>query len=240
MSSDALDVIKQTVNVNQFFPETLHWTILLNAPGWFSFTWNLIKGMNFLNPRTVAKVEVYSNKARGEERLFAMVDKHQVPNDFGGTAPPLSELIASTSGGEGTYHTSELRVKKGKASKEPELIRLAADEQVILSVHSRSIAPSQVSVFINGQAIHENVAIMPPPPAPTSDAGTTEFLPYSHRFEEPIPGPGVISIEITENVELFSKSSSFDSSGNTVAASGNRSNIPRGYYCLAACLSKKT
>ncbi len=100
-NAESLEVIKLASFVNDYFPETLHCLIVLNAPRWFSVVWALIKRL--IDPRTAMKIEVYSSSARGTQRLLELVDESEVPSDFGGTGPSFESLIqaAAAVGGLG-------------------------------------------------------------------------------------------------------------------------------------------
>ena len=70
------------------FPETLHKFVIVNAPAAFSMIWNVIK--NWIDVRTAAKVEIHSSRNKWEKRLLELVDAHELPSDYGGTATPTT------------------------------------------------------------------------------------------------------------------------------------------------------
>jgi CRAL/TRIO domain len=93
MTSEAMDVMKKVAAISNFFPETLHCMVILNAPAWFGMTWPIIK--SFIDPRTAKKIEVYSREATGKARLLELINVDEIPADYGGTAPTTDVLMAN-------------------------------------------------------------------------------------------------------------------------------------------------
>ena len=67
---------------------------LINGPGFFSPTWNLIKG--WLDARTANKIEVVSNRKDWEKKLLEYVDADQLPSDYGGRGPSTIDSMAKS------------------------------------------------------------------------------------------------------------------------------------------------
>jgi len=65
----------------KYYPERMHKTIIVNAPGLFSFFWRLVQG--WLPAATREKIVVCSSDNR---ELFELVDRDQIPTRYGGTA----------------------------------------------------------------------------------------------------------------------------------------------------------
>jgi len=81
----ALRIVKEQSHIDSLcFPETLSRMVIVNAPRVFSATWNLIKG--WLDPRTISKVDLISNRSAWEKRLLELIDEDQLPVDYGGKA----------------------------------------------------------------------------------------------------------------------------------------------------------
>mmetsp|Transcript_20133 Transcript_20133/g.29589 ORF Transcript_20133/g.29589 Transcript_20133/m.29589 type:complete len:161 (+) Transcript_20133:85-567(+) len=86
VSQRALNIIKtQTAIDSVCFPETMQKMLIINAPRFFSLSWKIIKG--WIDQRTAAKIEIISSRSSWEKRLKELVDKDQLPSDYGGTGP---------------------------------------------------------------------------------------------------------------------------------------------------------
>jgi hypothetical protein len=93
LSKRALDIVKtQTAIDSVCFPETMNRMLVINAPRFFSLTWNIIKG--WIDPRTAGKVELISSRKSWEARLRELVDEDQLPSDYGGKAISTTETLA--------------------------------------------------------------------------------------------------------------------------------------------------
>jgi len=73
--------------------------IVLNVPGFFNLSWKIIK--TFVDKRTVSKVELISNRQKGERRLKELIDLDQLPEDYGGNAMSTTEQMEETTKEEG-------------------------------------------------------------------------------------------------------------------------------------------
>merc|ERR1711862_541912 len=81
----ALRIVKEQSHIDSLcFPETLTRMVIVNAPRVFSATWNMIKG--WLDPRTISKIDLISNRSAWEKRLKELIDEDQLPVDYGGKA----------------------------------------------------------------------------------------------------------------------------------------------------------
>ena len=74
------------------FPETMNNTLVINAPRFFSLTWNIIKG--WIDPRTAGKIELISSRKSWEARLRELVDVDQLPSDYGWKGMATTETLA--------------------------------------------------------------------------------------------------------------------------------------------------
>lgn len=74
------------------FPESLNRMICINSPAFFTFIWKIIKG--WIDPRNGGKVELYgTNKHDWLNRLHQLIDKCELPSDYGGTCKSVNELL---------------------------------------------------------------------------------------------------------------------------------------------------
>lgn len=95
----ALNIIQVQIKIDSLcFPETMNRMLIVNAPGFFAFTWKIIRG--YIDARTAAKVEIISNKEKMEKRLKELCNPHELPSDYGGTAEPTSEILMRGGGAE--------------------------------------------------------------------------------------------------------------------------------------------
>lgn len=93
LSQRALSIVKtQTAIDSVCFPETMNKTLIINAPRFFSLTWNIIKG--WIDPRTAGKIELISSRKSWEARLREIVDEQQLPSDYGGKGMATTETLA--------------------------------------------------------------------------------------------------------------------------------------------------
>ena len=152
LTSEAMDCMKGVGALANFFPETLHCMVILNAPTWFSLTWKIIK--TFIDPRTARKITVYSNESKGNARLLELVDKSQIPNDFGGSAPSLTKSIRDYCRNDGRtneYFSSFVTLRNKSDHKKAENVcTLKSDEKLTITCYTRSVYGAAVSVLLNG------------------------------------------------------------------------------------------
>ena len=93
LSQRALNIVKtQTAIDSVCFPETMNKTLVINAPRFFSLTWNIIKG--WIDPRTAGKIELISSRKSWEARLRELVDEDLLPSDYGGKGMATTETLA--------------------------------------------------------------------------------------------------------------------------------------------------
>jgi len=111
LTSRALAIIKEQAAVDSLcFPETMSKMFIINCPMFFSASWRLIKG--WLDPRTAAKIEVLSNKKEAERKLLELVDKDQLPSDYGGSGPDTKETLRNDIVGEASkLHTEMMYIR---------------------------------------------------------------------------------------------------------------------------------
>lgn len=125
------------------FPDTLEKYIIINAPSFFSFTWKIIK--KWVDPRTAAKVEIYSVRAKAEKRLLELVDADQLPADYGGAAPDTSTSLEADAlrreDARATRQIVELLAVRSSASTTVDLRR---DETLRVGVFTRCATGANV------------------------------------------------------------------------------------------------
>lgn len=74
------------------FPETLNKMVIVNAPGFFSMTWKLIRG--WIDQRTSSKVEVVgTDKEKVLKKLSNLIDPDELPADYGGNGISIADFL---------------------------------------------------------------------------------------------------------------------------------------------------
>jgi len=100
LSSRTLDIIKKQSYIDSLcFPETMHKTIIVNAPKFFSMTWSIIKG--WLDARTVSKIELFTSIKAAKSCLMEIIEEDQIPSDYGGTGESTEVTLEKEGMGEG-------------------------------------------------------------------------------------------------------------------------------------------
>jgi len=92
LNKRALNIVKVQSQIDSLcFPETLNRMIVVNAPGFFSVTWRLIKG--WIDARTANKVEIYSSRKKWEKRLLELIERDNLPSDYGGDFASTDQIM---------------------------------------------------------------------------------------------------------------------------------------------------
>ena len=71
--------------------QTMHCMIILNAPGFFSVFWGILK--QIIDPRTAKRIQVYSNKKKAFARLAELIDDSNIPSNYGGSGSSLEKCM---------------------------------------------------------------------------------------------------------------------------------------------------
>jgi hypothetical protein len=81
-SGKVKNLMSQAAKIGEnYYPESLHKSIIINAPAIFNILWSLVK--NFLNKNTRRKSLVLSTNYK--DKLFELIDPANIPTIFGGT-----------------------------------------------------------------------------------------------------------------------------------------------------------
>lgn len=76
--------LKMVMDVDQnYYPECLGKTFVVNVPGIFSMVWKIVKP--WLAPRVIAKIEIIGKVGEGSQELLGLIDASQLPVYLGGT-----------------------------------------------------------------------------------------------------------------------------------------------------------
>lgn len=205
LSSETMDVIKLSSKVADFFPETLHCMLILNAPGFFSFSWGLIK--KFLDARTAARIQVFSSESKGIEALQGLIDNGQIPEDYGGTNISTQDAFAQQASNPllVKQEVELIHVKRGKTTTSNDVWNLQKDESMAVSVYSRSVSGAKIVAQLNGEAVvgsssssssSNNNSEIKCEWQPTEDGGAKP-LPICVQLAT-IKGPGMVTMQVQD------------------------------------------
>jgi hypothetical protein len=197
VTSEALSVMKMVAKIGDFFPETLHCMLILNAPSWFAVTWRLIR--SFIDPRTASKIEVYAYQSSGQKRLLELIDSTEIPREFGGTGPAWDDLIRQQEDSQARRKAVLVYLKKRQRQRLDALLTVQPHETLTVEIHTRSLSgvsvtvqvgrnrQSLVSDFQAQRAEHINEVFSPENPP----------LAYTTRvFSGPVTVSGPVSVEL--------------------------------------------
>ena len=198
LTSEAVDCLRGVAKIAEFFPETLHCMVIMNAPTWFAMAWKIMKGL--LDARTAKKIEVYASGEKGCGRLAELVDLAEIPSDFGGHSPSLDDSIREhcrRPGDRREFYSTLVHVKKTEMKKAEMLYVLKAGESARVCVYTRSTTGAMVSVSCQGKAIGQSTKIQRPGSNVYSPvAGEEKPTPYLTEVLDGIHGPGKLAVEV--------------------------------------------
>ena len=143
LSKRALSIVKtQTAIDSVCFPETMNRTLIINAPRFFSLTWNIIKG--WIDPRTAGKIELISSRKSWEARLKELCEVSEIPSDYGGTGQATTVTMEKEFSPEGVMHEYFETVYVGSSGHAT--VEVPAGQEVEVTLWTRSINEVVASV----------------------------------------------------------------------------------------------
>lgn len=140
-------------NIPLHNPKTLHCFLIINAPSWFSLIWSVVKKL--IDPRTASKIEVFTSSKSGTARMNELIDHAQIPADYGGSGPSLSEAAS----GAGTHKKDEQRkivvynhlfILTKKQKPQSHEFTIEKGQQLALQLYTRCSAGVKVELFKDG------------------------------------------------------------------------------------------
>jgi hypothetical protein len=156
VNKKTLGALKGTSELSTCFPELLNRLVILNAPIFFSLAWTAIK--SFLDPRTIAKIEIYTNEKKGMQRLKELIANKELLSNYGGEGPSFDTLAQENRSESGaTRQTFQLMSLSGRGQsngKAQSLIELSPNEKATISIYSRSLG-AKVSLLKNGEEVEQ-------------------------------------------------------------------------------------
>jgi hypothetical protein len=159
LSSETMAVIQLSSKIADFYPETLHVMLVLNAPSFFSMSWVLIK--KFIDPRTAKQIKVFSSGAKGLQALQDLVDLSEIPPNYGGTGQSIADALLEQGSDPNVkrQNVQLLHIKKKHSASCR--VELAAGEAVVIRVYTRSSSEASFTVTRNGEIVKANVVAKP-------------------------------------------------------------------------------
>lgn len=201
LNSRTLKIIKEQSTIDSLcFPETMNKTYLVNSPRFFSTTWKLIRG--WLDARTVAKVEVLSDRKTWEKKLLDYIDEAQLPADYGGSGPITNDTMEKEGfvGSMKRLHTEVLYLRASGSAE----FDIYPGEECKVTVYTRSTtgATFTVSDLLHRTTLASDVAVK----CPHSD---DSMLPANKVMTKAnIKGPCKIKVDAKTMGSRFAASSS--------------------------------
>jgi len=153
VTKDALECVTLAGKVADFYPETQHCMIIINAPSFFTFLWPAIKKL--IDPRTASRIQVFSDKKKSSDRLKELIDSNEIPIDYGGNPDNPDNTIAHAVIKQGGLDTEKVKRQEvqllyiKKRSTIHHEIHLQKNEAMKIIIYTRSISNASFVVSKN-------------------------------------------------------------------------------------------
>lgn len=125
--------------------------LIINAPTIFAMSWSIIRKL--IDPRTARRIQVFSNINKGLARLHELVDKSQLPVEYGGTNISVRDAMLQVSAKEGDQgdarQDTELMYVR-KRSKAEHVFQIDKGEILNLRVYTRSTSSGRITLTRDG------------------------------------------------------------------------------------------
>jgi len=196
VTSDTFEMIKVGNAVMSSFPETLHCLLIINAPSWFGLIWSLVKKM--IDARTASKIEVFTSAKSGDKRMQELIDKNQIPSDYGGTGPSLATAASGGAflddsgrgGNNAMVVLNQLLSTTKRQMEKSHDFELDEGKELMLKVYTRCKSGATVVLSRGGGEKVTEVDVI----------GDTDDEPYSTTIET-IKGPGSFTVKVKARLE---------------------------------------
>ena len=188
--------------------------LIINAPGFFSIFWGLIK--KFIDPRTAQRIQVFSNTEKGMAALRKLVDNEEIPIDYGGGNKSIKQAFMEEAA-DPLLKRQEIELlqvkRKGKGEMSKDLM-LAQDEYMEVRVYTRSVSSANVMVEFNGDmCATARASCSWYASADSTGSASRTPLPNCTVVIEELHGPGSVKIKIEDLDDADKKSNSGSSRG---------------------------
>mmetsp|Transcript_51292 Transcript_51292/g.76120 ORF Transcript_51292/g.76120 Transcript_51292/m.76120 type:complete len:533 (+) Transcript_51292:137-1735(+) len=195
MNARTLEVLKKVIRVNVCFPEVLNRMAILNAPGFFTFFWRVIK--TFLDARTASKIAMFSDENQGKEWLREYIEKHEIPSDYGGSGPSVKNIMEETSATSAAKRQISHLLHSNYKKKDTLDFELRADEQLDdmqLQVYTVAVEGAVISISKNGTTISDlDISLHKNEKLASADVP----MPYHMNISsEALKGPGKFEVTV--------------------------------------------
>ncbi|XP_057502528.1 phosphatidylinositol/phosphatidylcholine transfer protein SFH3-like isoform X1 [Actinidia eriantha] len=132
------------------YPESLCRMYIINAASGFRMLWNTIK--SFLDPKTVAKIQVLGNKY--QSKLLEVIDASELPDFLGGTCTCAGKGGCMRSD-KGPWNDPDIvkMVHNGEAKCSTKILIPAIDEKTISEDESANPKRMQICDSFNSEAV---------------------------------------------------------------------------------------
>lgn len=167
------------------FPELLNKMVIVNAPSFFSMSWIVIK--RFLDPRTVAKIEIFSNEKKGNKSISEQINENELLSDYGGKGPSFDEVLQQQRKDGTSRQIVEQFFIAPHGDEECEFV-LSSAEKATVVVFTRSEEGVHFSVLKSQETITKTQV--------KSNEEENEHPPYSREIASGIKGPGSVRVVV--------------------------------------------
>lgn len=129
--------------------------LIINAPAFFTLFWGVIK--KFIDPRTAARIQVFSITEKGLAAMRKLIAQEQIPVDYGGTNTSIKQAFTEEAA-DPTLLRQEIQLlhingkkKANKVAEFKESLTLKEGEYLEVRVFTRSVTSADVVVFVDDQ-----------------------------------------------------------------------------------------
>mmetsp|Transcript_15088 Transcript_15088/g.18397 ORF Transcript_15088/g.18397 Transcript_15088/m.18397 type:complete len:583 (+) Transcript_15088:158-1906(+) len=136
LAKKPMKIIKEQSTIDSLcFPETLNKMVIVNAPGFFTFTWKILR--TWVDQRTANKVSVLgTSRTKMISHLTDIIEKKHIPSEFGGDGKTINELL------------EEVMVTQYEDASSQTLLSTKNTDQTQLAIHKQDT----VLMSIRGQS----------------------------------------------------------------------------------------
>ena len=193
-TNQVMDVLKQCAMAFNCFPEILNKLVIMNAPFFFSAIWLILK--QFLDARTVSKIDIYSSESKALKCISNHISKEELLSDFGGLALSSEEVLQELARREGKTCVRQM-VQRFFLDKDGMMqyeFDLASSEKVMAVVFTRSEKGATFTCSKSNDVINE-VDVK----RKESISEEKSVQPYSIVLASDTQGPGRFKISASSN-----------------------------------------
>jgi hypothetical protein len=170
--------------------KTLHCMLVLNAPRFFTMSWGIIR--KFIDARTAQRIQVFSSGEKGLKALHLMVDKSQIPVDYGGSNKSIKKSFTEESADPALLRQEiELvHARKNHKVTTHQTWELVKGECMTIQVYTRSVSAAAVTVRLTG-AIFKAVQAQC-----TFEGEAEDPKPHCTLVVSKLMGPGKVTVDV--------------------------------------------